>query len=407
MLGSHSRSSPPCEPATAEPWDPGLPLVSVIVPCFNYGVYLLQALRSLREQTLQDFEVILVDDGSEDPATLRLLALLERYASLTVLRQANAGPGAARNAGIAHARGRYICCLDADDLLAPSYLEKCVVMLEADAGLGLAHSWLQLFGAERGVARTRDLDPVLLPYVNHLGVSAVFSRAAWVAAGGFSEVRSALYEDWDFWIRLASQGVRGRVIGEALMFYRRHPGSRLEQANRRPRQACRELRLAHRAFYANRAWRKSLANGYRRRPVSEPLLNLSRPGQYRGSPMGAFVVHLQRGSDLQRWPRSVLEVLVGKAPLHLLVEGGVALPDWLIDRAAIVYRLAGLLDDRQCGAFVSNYFATRQWLGALILPEAPHNARLLHPGKRPGGGQIGVIENMDWLVQQDCRQEMN
>lgn len=369
-----------------------MPLVSVIVPCFNYGAYLLQALRSLREQTLQDFEVILVDDGSDDPATRRLLALLERCTSLTVLRQANTGPGAARNAGIAKARGRYICCLDADDLLAPSYLEKCVVMLEADAGVSLAHSWLQLFGGERGVVRTCDLDPVLLPYVNHLGVSAVFSRAAWVAAGGFSEVRSSLYEDWDFWIRLASLGVHGRVIGEALMLYRRHPGSRLDQASCRSRQARCELRLVHREFYVNTAWRKSLANGYRRRPVNEPLLNLSRPSQYRRSPVLAFVIHLKRGSDLRSWPRSALEALVGKAPLHLIAEGGVVLPDWLLCRAGIVYRLAGLLDDSQYAAFVNNYFATRDWCAALVLPEVSGKATLLRPDERMRDGQAGVVK---------------
>ncbi|PWU29982.1 glycosyltransferase family 2 protein [Pseudomonas sp. RW407] len=379
MLGSRPCGSLPGEPATAEPWASELPLVSVVIPCFNYGRYLLQALRSLREQTLQDFEVILVDDGSDDPATRRLLVLLERLTSLTVLRQANVGPGAARNAGIAKARGRYVCCLDADDLLAPSYLEKCVVMLEADAGLGLAHSWLQLFGRERRLVKTRDLDPVLLAHVNHLGVSAVFSRSAWAAVGGFSEVRSALYEDWDFWIRLASLGVRGRVIGEALMFYRRHPRSRLGHANRRPRQACRELRLAHREFCANSAWRKSLADGYRRRLVDEPLLNLSRPGQYRRPPVRIFVVCLQRGCDIKQCSRPELEVLIGKATLHLLIEDCAEPPGWLVERAATVYRLSGLLDESQCAAFVSNYFATRDWLGALVVPQAPGAARFLHP----------------------------
>lgn len=88
----------------ATPWDPQKPLLSVVIPCFNHGRYLRRALDSLARQSFQDFEIILVDDGSDDPSTLDLLEALQEP-GMTLLRQPNRGPSAARNAGVARARG--------------------------------------------------------------------------------------------------------------------------------------------------------------------------------------------------------------------------------------------------------------------------------------------------------------
>lgn len=87
----------------ATQWDPQKPLLSVVIPCFNHGRYLRRALDSLARQSFQDFEIILVDDGSDDPSTLGLLEALQEP-GMTILRQPNRGPSAARNAGVARAR---------------------------------------------------------------------------------------------------------------------------------------------------------------------------------------------------------------------------------------------------------------------------------------------------------------
>ena len=133
--------APPLRPA------PGAPLVSVIVPCWNYGAYLGAALASIRDQTLKDVEIIVVDDGSTQEATRATLSEVEA-SGVGVLRQANLGVSAARNAGLREAEGVYVCCLDADDTMDPTYLEKCVIMLETNAGLSFAYSWLRLIAGE-------------------------------------------------------------------------------------------------------------------------------------------------------------------------------------------------------------------------------------------------------------------
>ena len=95
------------------------PRISVIVTCHNLGAYLGIAVDSVLKQTLKDFEIVIVDDGSTDPETLRVLERYERQPTL-VLRTENRGLPGARNFGIAASRGAYVCCLDADDLLLPA-----------------------------------------------------------------------------------------------------------------------------------------------------------------------------------------------------------------------------------------------------------------------------------------------
>ena len=105
------------------------PRISVLLPCFNHGAFVDEALESVFAQTFQDFEVIVVDDGSTDPATV------EKLSSLTdprarVLRTANQGLPAARNHAARHASGAVFCALDADDRLAPTWFEKALRVLD-------------------------------------------------------------------------------------------------------------------------------------------------------------------------------------------------------------------------------------------------------------------------------------
>lgn len=370
MLGDRARrifswllagweQEPAREQAFACPWPSGYPLVSVVVPCFNYGRYLMQTLRSVRRQTLQAIELIVVDDGSDDLYTLRVLRRLERWAGINIMRQDNAGPGAARNAGISVALGRYICCLDADDLLAPDYLEKCAVVLEADAGTRLVHSWMQLFGSESRLAKTLDLKIDLLRFINHLGASAVFHREDWQAVNGYSTCREQ-HEDWDFWIRLASIGVRGRVIAEPLFFYRRHSVGRGRLVNGRGLHAYRELRREHPVFFASSGMRRRLKADYRQRVVADPFLNLGASAQYDCS-AEVLCLHLRACADAQCC-RDELAAILGEAPdlsLQVIVEHGEALPSWLQQRAQFIYRLPLLLEQTQWPGFVENFRRTR------------------------------------------------
>src|SRR6266542_3718389 len=100
--------------ATQALWPADEPLVSVIIPCYNYGEYLHDAIASVLAQELHDTEIIVVDDGSTDSNTRAVISALGTPRTRVIV-QANAGLSRARNAGIKAARGKYICCLDADD----------------------------------------------------------------------------------------------------------------------------------------------------------------------------------------------------------------------------------------------------------------------------------------------------
>src|SRR4029079_11227038 len=99
-------------------------------------------------QTYQDFELVVIDDGSTDEYTSFLLAHWP-YARARVLRQANQGVPAARNRAISQGRGRYICCLDADDRLRPAYFERAVAHLDADPHIGFVSGQMQMFDGDK------------------------------------------------------------------------------------------------------------------------------------------------------------------------------------------------------------------------------------------------------------------
>ena len=123
-----------------------MPTVSVIIPCYNQGQFLDEAVDSVLVQSFADFEIIIVNDGSTDDLTNRLLKTYAKEKT-RVIATANMGLAAARNNGIAVACGKYILPLDADDRIGTSYLEKAVAILDADSEVGIVYSKARLFGA--------------------------------------------------------------------------------------------------------------------------------------------------------------------------------------------------------------------------------------------------------------------
>jgi MoaA/NifB/PqqE/SkfB family radical SAM enzyme/GT2 family glycosyltransferase len=201
------------------------PKVSVIIPCFNLGQYIEETVDSVFAQSDQDLEIIIVNDGSTDEATNRLLAGFSRPRT-RVLTTENRGLAAARNLAIAHARGRYICALDADDKLHPAFIEKTTAVLDADPSLAFVSTWLETFGDEQWVWRQDRCDfPALLAECVVLTAAPV-RREAIDAVGGYDEHMAASGdEDWDLWISLVEKGFRGTIIPEVLFYYRRRAGS--------------------------------------------------------------------------------------------------------------------------------------------------------------------------------------
>jgi glycosyltransferase involved in cell wall biosynthesis len=205
----------------------GTPAVSVIVTCFNLGRYLDETVQSIVSQSFRSFELVIVDDGSTEALTLQRLATLEQQ-GIRVIRSANRGLPAARNLGIAHTRARYICSVDADDVLEPTLLERSVDVLERDSSIAFASHWLRAFGDEAWDWMPARCDFPALLDTNTVNGAALVRRDVYVAVGGFDETMRDGCEDWDFWIAVVERGFRGHIIPEFLFRYRR----RLESMSR-------------------------------------------------------------------------------------------------------------------------------------------------------------------------------
>jgi len=205
------------------------PAVSVVIPCFNLGAYVDEAVQSVLDQTRSDAEILIVDDGSDDPVTQHLLASYRRPRT-RVVRTANRGVSAARNAGLEEARGRYVSFLDADDLLEPRFLERLIGRLEADDALAFASCWLTAFGEREFVWEPERCDLAWLLAEDTVCTAAPVRREALLAVGGFDE-RPELdgYEDWKLAIDLVERGHRGEIVRERLFRYRIRPGSKTSE----------------------------------------------------------------------------------------------------------------------------------------------------------------------------------
>jgi glycosyltransferase involved in cell wall biosynthesis len=196
------------------------PTVSVIVPCYNHGQFLDEAVNSVLAQTFQDVEIIIVNDGSTEPATLELLTHYCRPKT-KILHTANQGLAAARNAGIAEAGGKYILPLDADDRIAPTYLEKVVRLLDNDGTLGIVYCEAEFFGAEAGRWDIPDYSFPAILMGNVIFCSALFRREDWKTVGGYNPNMIHGWEDYDFWLSLIELGRGVFRIPEVLFYYRR------------------------------------------------------------------------------------------------------------------------------------------------------------------------------------------
>ncbi len=197
------------------------PLVSVIIPCHNHGIYLEEAYASIVNQTYSPIETILVDDGSEDLESVRTFEA-KHTPNIKVLYTEHRGPSAARNAAIKEAKGKYILPLDADDRVAPTYIEKAVAILEESQDVGIVYCRAEFFGAMSGEWALPEYSLYTMLQRNIIFCTAVFRREDWEQCGGYGEDMIYGLEDYDFWLSLIEMGKKVYKIPEILFFYRKH-----------------------------------------------------------------------------------------------------------------------------------------------------------------------------------------
>lgn len=244
------------------------PLVTVIMPTYNYGRWIRQAIESILAQTMGDFEIIVVDDGSTDDTPAILASFSD--ARLRVVRQANAGTPAARNRGRAEARGQYLTWLDADDLWRPTFLEKHLTVLESEPELGFSFAnfirtqegellpgtqfdlvprlrELPLRPTRAGGGMLIDMDPfaalVPCPDLPAWMQASLYRREA--MEGCFSKRGIRPAEDLYLILQIYARGLKAAFVDEVLVEVRRHGNNSYNNSDQIREAVLRTLHLVN------------------------------------------------------------------------------------------------------------------------------------------------------------------
>lgn len=206
--------------------------VSIIIPNYNHGEFLPEAVASVAQLKQDTAEIIVVDDGSTDERTRREVDALE-VSGIHIIRQENKGLAAARNAGIAASKGEYIFPLDADDRARPAPILRAAQVLDAQPEIGVVYGDVELFGVRSAHWIAGPFNAVRLMKKNYISCSALFRRTVWEQVGGYDGTMPVQgLEDWDFWVGAYEHGWQFAYLSEPLFDYRQHHASMLTNARK-------------------------------------------------------------------------------------------------------------------------------------------------------------------------------
>lgn len=194
--------------------------VSVVIPCFNHGEFLPEAVASVTNLSRNDIELIVVDDGSTDERTRQEMGKLAAL-GIKLIRQENNGLAQARNAGICASKGEYIIPLDADNRLRPAYIEHGVRILDANPQVGIVYGDAECFGTRTGRWHVGAFDQDRLLSWNYIDACAIYRRSVWEQNDGYDRTMPVQgVEDWDFWLSALERGWQFAYVPEVLFDYR-------------------------------------------------------------------------------------------------------------------------------------------------------------------------------------------
>jgi glycosyltransferase involved in cell wall biosynthesis len=270
------------------------PRVAVVIPCHDDGETVGDALASLEAQ--EPHELVVVDDGSQDPATVALLAELEAGGT-HVVHQQNSGLSGARMAGVAATTAPYVLPLDADDEAASGALAALADALDDDPHAAVAYGDVEIFGELTMTLRPApELDPWRITYVNGIPGTSMVRRTALLEAGGWS--MGSGYEDWDLWLSFAERGHRGVYVDRVVLRYRRRTGRMLADTIPKHEALYGRLRERHPGLFADRRRTRRASRAPLRAKTLLPVVH--------ALPVSAFTRH--RLTLLVDAPRQVLEL---------------------------------------------------------------------------------------------------
>lgn len=198
--------------------------VTVVVPCYNQAKYLDEALQSILKQTHENWECIIVNDGSPDNTEQIAQQYVEKDDRFKYFYKENGGLSSARNFGIEKSNSNFILTLDSDDKYDSSFIEKALVIFDQYSEIGVISSWILRFKDDKEIAIIKANGKTLEDFLfsNACNGTSLFRKKCWLEVGGYDENMKKGYEDWDFYIRVCNKGWQVYVIPECLFFYRQH-----------------------------------------------------------------------------------------------------------------------------------------------------------------------------------------
>jgi len=296
-----------------EPHD-GPPTVSVIVPCHNYGRYLAECARSVLMQTFRAWELIIVNDGSTDDTAEVAAGLVAAHPGhrIRYIEQERRGIVQPRNRGVTLAKGEFVLPLDADDLLAPTFLERTCRHLQERPGLGYVSTRALFFGSVNKIWPSEPFAPLALFATNQQTNTTLYRKAMWKDVGGYDERMVHGYMDWEFWIRCTKMGWFGEQLEEPLFFYRRKMDSVVMRAKKRDADIKEQIIRLHPDIYDADKLAAVSDQMQSSNWIPPDLIRSPRPTRQRpGAPAlpGGAAVDSRPTAALEALSRQVLEAL--------------------------------------------------------------------------------------------------
>jgi glycosyltransferase involved in cell wall biosynthesis len=225
--------------------------VSIIIPCYNHGKFLPETIDSLKNIDTQKVEVIIINDGSTDIETIKVLEDLEKK-GYYVINKMNEGLGAARNTGIKESKGKYILPLDSDNRIEIEYITKALSIFKSDSNIDIVYSDKYLFGILQGEDKLPDFNLQKMMLENYIDACAFFKKELWEKLEGFDEKMPYMgYEDWDFWLRSSFAGANFYHIPKCLFHYRVEHTSMLKSMAGIKKKAVRDYLFTKHNQYLN------------------------------------------------------------------------------------------------------------------------------------------------------------
>ena len=197
------------------------PKISIIIPCYNMGNFIDEAIQSVQQFPNNElYEIVVVNDGSDDAHTISRLKQLEDE-GIKIIHQKNKGLGNARNTGIQAAQGEYILLLDADNKILPEYISLSIEILDKRTETAIVYGDALFFEEENRINTVPDFSIEAMLKENYIDACAVFRKEVWETVNGFDENMPVMgCEDWDFWLRAFFAGFKFRHIDKVLFEYR-------------------------------------------------------------------------------------------------------------------------------------------------------------------------------------------